>query len=59
MKKHKLSELSERYRVKRKWLETVIEDLKHRRLAKRGKVRRYNQRREQFRQNRMFDSDQK
>ena len=29
-----MSELNERYRVKRKELETVIEDLKHRRLAK-------------------------
>ena len=40
-KKHKLSELNERYRVERKGLKTVIEELKQRMLAKRGKVRIY------------------
>ena len=45
--------------MKRKELETVIEDLKHRRLAKSAKVRRYDQRSEQFKQNRIFDFDQK
>ena len=59
MKEHELSELNERYRVKRKKLETVIEGLKHRRLAKSAKVRRYDQRSEHFRQNRIFDFDQK
>ena len=58
-KKHKLSEFNERYRVKRKRLKTVIEELKQRMLAKSAKVRRYQQRIEQFRQNRIFDFDQK
>ena len=37
----------------------MIEDLKHRRLAKSAKVRRCDQRSEQFKQNRIFDFDQK
>ena len=58
-KKRKLSELNERYRVKRKRLKTVTEGLKQRMLAKSAKVRRCQQRIEQFRQNRIFDFDQK
>ena len=58
-KKRKLTESNERYRVKRKGLKTVIEKLKQRMLAKSAKVRRYQQRIEQFRQNRIFDFDQK
>ena len=58
-KKRKLSELNERYRVKRKGLKTVFEELKQRMLAKSAKVRKYQQRVEQFRQNRIFDFDQK
>ena len=55
--KRKLSELNERYRVKRKELKAVIEELKERMPAKSAKVRRYQQRIEQFRQNRIFDFD--
>ena len=58
-KKHKLSKLNERYRVKRKGLKTVIEELKQRILAKSAKVRRYQKKIEQFKQNRIFDLDQK
>ena len=58
-KKRKLSELNERYRVKRKGLKTVIEELKQRIFAKNVKIRRYQQRIEEFRQNRIFDFDQK
>ena len=58
-KKRKLSELNERYRVKRKGLKTVIEELKKRVLAKSDKVRRYRQRIEQFRQNGIFGFVQK
>ena len=57
--KRKLSELNERYRVKRKGLKTVIEELKQRMFAKNVKIRRYQQRIEEFRQNRIFDFDQK
>ena len=58
-KKTKLSELNERYRVKRKRLKTVTEELKQKMLAKSAKVRRYKQRIKQFRQNRIFDFNQK
>ena len=58
-KKRKLSELNERYRMKRKGWKTVIEELKQKILEKNAKVRRYQQRIEQFRQNRIFDFDQK
>ena len=44
--------------MKRKGLKTAIEELKQRMLAKSAKVRRYQQRTEQFRQNRIFDFDQ-
>ena len=40
-KKRKLSELNERYRVKRNRLKTVTEELKQRMIAKSAKVRRY------------------
>ena len=54
-----LSELNERYRVKRKGLKTMIEELKQRMIAKNTKVRRYQQRAEQFSQSRIFDFGQK
>ena len=54
-----MKELYEKYRVKRKGLKTVIEELKQRMLAKSAKVKRYEQRTEQFRQNSIFDFDQK
>ena len=57
-KKRKLSELEGKYGVKRKGLKTVIEELKQRLLAKSAKIRRYEQRIEQFRQNKIFDFDQ-
>ena len=57
-KNRKLSGLNERYRVKREGLKTMIEELKQRMLGKSTKVRRYQQRIEQFRQNRIFNFDQ-
>ena len=54
-----MSELNERYRVERKGLKTVIEELQQKMLAKNAKVRRYQQRIEQCRQNRNFYFDQK
>ena len=42
----------------KKGLKTVIEELKQKMLAKSAKVKRYEQRIEQFRQNRIFDLDQ-
>ena len=48
-KKQKIKKLYEKYRVKRKGLKTVIEELKQRMLAKSAKVKRYEQRIDQFR----------
>ena len=53
-----MKELYEKYRVKKKRLKTVVEELKQR-LAKSATVKRYEQRVEQFKQNRIFDLDQK
>ena len=58
-KKPKLSELNERSKVIRKGLKNLIEELKQRKLVKSAKVRRYQERIEKFRQNRIFDFDQK
>ena len=49
----------EKYRVKRKGLVTVIEELKQRILAKVAKIARYEQRVHQYRINRLFKVDQK
>ena len=53
-----MKELYEKYRVKRKGLKIVIEELEQRMLAKKAKVKRHEQRIEQFRQNMIFDLDQ-
>ena len=53
-----MKELYDKYRVKKKALKSVLEELKQRMLAKSAKVKRYEQRIEQFRQNRIFDLDQ-
>ena len=53
-----MNKLSEKYRVKRKELKTVFEELKQRMLAKSTKAKRYEQNIEQFRQSRTFALDQ-
>ena len=58
-KRQKLLQLHEKYRVRKKGLKTVIEDLNQRMTAKSAKIRRFEQRIEQFRQNRLFEVDQK
>ena len=55
----KLKYLEEKYRVKSKGIKTVIEELKQRMIAKSAKIKRYEQRITQFRQNRMFYIDLK
>ena len=52
--KQKMKELYEKYRVKKKGLKTVTKEIKQRMLTKSAKVKRYEQRIEQFRQNRIF-----
>ena len=54
-----LKNLEEKYRVKSKGIKTVIEELQQRMIAKSAKIKRYEQRTTQFRQNRMFYIDQK
>lgn len=59
VKSCKLKDLEEKYRVKKKGIRTVIEELKQRIVAKSAKVKRYEQRTTQFRLNRTFNVDQK
>ena len=58
-KKQNMKKLYEKYRVKKKGLKTAIEELKQMMLAKSAKVKRYEQRTEQFRQKRIIELDQK
>ena len=53
-----MKKLNKKYRVKRKGLKSVIEELKQRLLAKSAKPKRYEQIIESFRQNRTFALDQ-
>ena len=55
----KLEQLEKKYQVKSKKLNTVIEEIKQRLVAKAAKVKRYEQRGEQFKQIQLFDQDQK
>ena len=57
--KPKYMELERKYRVKTKGLNVVIEELKQRLLAKSHKLKRYEERSQQFRINRLFNQDQK
>ena len=54
-----MKNLADKYRINRKGLETVIEELKQWLLAKAAKIKRYNERIIQYRQNRMFAVDRK
>ena len=58
-KKARFQKLKEKYRVNRKGLKTVIEKLRQRMIAKSAKIKRYEQRIDQFRQNKLFSVDQK
>ena len=55
----KVEELENKYHIKSKKLNTVIEELKQRLVAKAAKIKRYEQRGEQFKQNQLFNQDQK
>ena len=57
--KRKIKELDTKYRVKKKGINLVIKDLKQRLIAKKTKVKRYEQRISQFRQNQLFQVNQK
>ena len=58
-KKEKFRDLEKRYKIKRKGINVVIEELKQRLDAKTAKIRRYDQRIQQYRINRMFEQDQR
>ena len=53
-----MKELYDKYRIKKKGLNIVTEELKQRMLTKSPKVTRYEQRIEQFRQNRISNLNQ-
>ena len=57
--KEKIKKLNAKYRVKKKGINLVIEELKQRLIAKKTKVKRYEQRISQFRQNQLFQVNQK
>ena len=56
-KKKKYCEIEHKYGVKKKGLNVVLEELKQRIQAKATKIKRYDQRIEQYRINRMFQQD--
>ena len=58
-KKGKYLEVAKKYKMKEKGQNVVTEELKQRLQAKAAKLKRYEQRIQQFRVNRMFDQDQK
>ena len=55
----KFEVLENKYHLKSKKLNTVIEELKQKLVAKAAKVKRYEQRGEQFKHNQLFNPDQK
>ena len=57
--KRKIKELNAKYKVKKKGINLVIEELKQTLIAKKTKVKRYEQRISQFRQNQLFQVKQK
>ena len=57
--KRKYKGLEKKYGIRRKGLSTALEELKQRMIAKSAKLKRYEQRIAQYRQNRLFRSDQK
>ena len=58
-KKEKYKVIEHKYRVKKKGLHVVLEELKQRMQAKATKIKRYDQRIEQYSINRLFQQDQK
>ena len=58
-KRGKFTQLEKKYNIGRKKITTVIEELKQRVLAKAAKIKRYGQRVMQYKQNMLFQQDQK
>ena len=57
--KRKVKEPENKYSIKRKGLTLVLEELKQKLLAKSAKIKQYEQRITQYKQNRLFETDQK
>ena len=57
--KRKINKLNAKYRVMKKGINLVIEELKQRLIAKKKKVKRYEQKISQFTQNQLFQVNQK
>ena len=57
--KQKIKDLNAKYRVNKKRINLVIEELRLRLVAKKTKIKRYEQRISQFRQNQLFQVNQK
>ena len=58
-KSGKMKQLEKKYNIKGKGITTVLEELKQRILAEAAKIKRYDQRRTQYKQNILFKQDQK
>ena len=56
---YKVIEMEKKYSIRKKGLKVVLEELKQRVKAKASKIKRYDQRINQYRQNRMFQTSQK
>ena len=54
-----ITQIEKKYSVRKKGMNVVTEELKQRVTAKAAKLRRFEQRANQYRQNRMFQYDQK
>ena len=59
LKKEKDKVIEHKHRVKEKRLNVVLEELKQRKQAKAIKIKKYDQRIEQYRIDRLFKQDQK
>ena len=57
--RRKYLEIEKKYQVDRKGLLVVIEELKQRLTGKAAKIRRYEQRIQQYKQDRLLSTDQK
>ena len=53
-----MEQLEKKYNIKGKGITTVLEELKQRILAKAAKIKRYEQRRTQYKQNILFKQQQ-
>ena len=58
-KRGKMEQLEKKYNIREKGITVVMEELKQRILAKAAKIKRYEQRRKQYKENIMFKQDQK